>query len=360
MPDKPTDIAKIPSKATQETDPFRALIRYWLDYCRSDGLSERSIADYQSKAFKFWWFWNEYTDFGKTLGNHPKFVTTSEARQFASYLRGKCSTRWGVKIRPGKEYLAPATIASFGRTVKIFFNWLEMMGHIPHTPFNRTVKFYNRQKTDKVIKVVATEDLTKILKALTQPERLATFTGKRDLAMFELLLDSGIRLGEMLNLKRADIDLKNYRCVVSGKTGKRYAMFSDSCRNAILGYLDKLSNLQPDAPLFQTVDGNQMTESGFHSLVRRVKELSGVKFHAHKLRHTFATLMAAQGTNVFDLKELLGHSSITTTEIYVKGNADRLGEVHRAKSPLTILQGREDTPSEIKKKRRGRPPHSRY
>lgn len=107
-------------------------------------------------------------------------------------------------------------------------------------------------------------------------------------------------------------------------------------------------NLQ-DMPIWLNADGDELTYLGFGSVIRDIKVKSGVNFHAHRLRHTFASIMAGQ-VGVFDLKELMGHSSITTTQIYVQQNVERLAEIHRLNSPLNVLPLGQKL-----KRRRGRP-----
>jgi site-specific recombinase XerD len=90
---------------------------------------------------------------------------------------------------------------------------------------------------------------------------------------------------------------------------------------------------------------------GCQAIIRRIREESGVNFHAHQLRHTFATSMAGQGVNLYDLKGLMGHTDIQTTQIYLHDNIDRLSEVYRLHSPLSAIPGL----GQQIKKARGRP-----
>jgi integrase/recombinase XerD len=131
------------------------------------------------------------------------------------------------------------------------------------------------------------------------------------------------------------------------------ALFGDLCRTALVNYLQHPYNekLEADSPLWLSENGEALGYAGFGMMIKRLEKASGVDFHAHSLRHTFATMMAQQGTNVFDLKEMLGHASITTTQIYVQQNMERLSEVHRLKSPLSVLSNQE----KVDIKRRGRP-----
>ena len=312
---------------TFENNAFSRLINLWLEACRLDGLSPKTIHDYRDKALKFRWYWFEF--FAKTHGEHPKFVTVKVAREFAAYLREPQTQRWGIteaKNNKNVESLSNASIAAYGRGVKVFFNWLEREGHITTTPFNKSVKFTNRHQQDKVIKSLPEADLKAIFRALADPERRATYVGCRDLAMTSMLLDSGIRRGELLSIKLSDLDTTRNRVMVSGKTGKRWALFSDITRTQIELYINNFRRVQGDEPanLWLTPRRKVLTYAGFGMVIRRIEVISNVDFHTHQLRHTFATMLASNGVSVFELKALLGHSTITTTQLYVNQNFDKL------------------------------------
>lgn len=330
---------------------FRELLEDWLDACTSRGLAQRTVYEYSDKVSRFAWWWLTHTKHGETLGAHPKFVTVKEAREFAAYLREPLKSRWGVEAE--KEALSNFTIGTYGRSVKVFFNWLVREGYIEESPFRDSSVRFTRggRKKDNVIKNIGTEKLARIFQALTEPKYLKTFAGVRDLAMFSLLLDSGIRKGELLSLTVEDLDIAKMRCTVRGKTGQRYAHFSEKCKGLLLNYLkfrrEEFEGLEQG--LWVTIDGKRLSENTFCSNVRRLEKKSGVDFHVHQLRHTFAMLMSSK-VSIFELRDLLGHSSIKTTEIYVQRNPDRLGKIYRTNSPLTTLE------SELPGlKRRGRP-----
>jgi site-specific recombinase XerD len=346
-------IAPTTGQSHEETDPFRGLIRDWIDWGRSDGLSEKTLEDYSSKLYKFWWWWHDHTHYSERMGPHPEAVTTREAREFATYLRENLTIRWGEPVGKNKQKLSAATIASYGRTVKVFFAWCEREGFIEQTPFNKSVKFTSRHKQDRTIKRVELEDQEKLFNTLSEPDRLALYVGVRDLAMISLLLDSGIRRGELLGLHLGDLELPRRRCKVNGKSGPRYAFFGDKCRRALADYLQRFRTAQdnsPDSPLWLAEDAVPLTEGGFGMMIRRLSKKSGVSFHPHRLRHTFASKLADDGVNVFNLKEMLGHKSITTTMIYVQGNPETLAKAHRPNSPLDNLK------YTAGKRTRGRPP----
>jgi site-specific recombinase XerD len=324
----------------EEACPFRRLIREWLSACKADGLSPKTIDDYTDKTFKFWWWWNDHTHFAEKLGAHPENITVKEARQFAAYLRDTVAFRWGItKATNNKsqqsQKLSDASIAAYGRTVKAFFNWLEREDYIEASPFNKSVKFTSRHKQDRIIKIVDDSDLSTIFQYLMQPDRLAMSTGKRNLAMVAFLLDTGVRRGELLNIKLSDLDLERNRAIVSGKTGQRHVFFEGACREALKAYLKVRPSGKEE--LWLCEDGEPLSYQGFGMVVRRLKAGCGVDFHAHKFRHTFASTLARQGIEMFALKEILGHTSITTTQVYVHQNADRLAEAYAPRSPLAQL-----------------------
>lgn len=209
-----------------------------------------------------------------------------------------------------------------------------------------------------MVKRVENEDLARLYEYLTGPDVVATFAGARNLSMISFLLDTGIRRGELLSMKIGSLNLDQLRCHVNGKTGHRYVPFSPSCRDALRRYLqhpDYPGPINPNNPgsaetaLWLTYQGKELTYYGFSEVIRKIVRKSGVKFYAHRLRHTFATLMASR-VSVFDLKDLLGHTSVSTTQIYVQQNMEHLAEVHKGNSPLSML-----TVDQTIKRARGRP-----
>lgn len=316
---------------------FKSLIGKWLNYgLKVDGLARDTLYGYSDAAGRFLWWWAIHTKSGEEAGGHPRHVTPYHLQEFFSYLREPADTRWGEPVQHGKRELSVHTISWYGRSLRPFFSWLEKQGQIEKSPFDHTVKFRPR-KADRTVKVVKTDQLAKLFTFLCSKNRLSTFTGVRDLAMISLLLDSGVRRGELLSLHLDDLDLTGLRCRVTGKTGPRLAYFGQVTKGYLWDYL-KLRN-ESDTPdwLWLTRDGEPLGEHTFADIIRHVAKQSGVSFHAHKLRHTFGTLLASK-VSAFELKDLMGHSDLKTTLIYVNLNPDRLSQVHNEHSPLTALQ----------------------
>jgi len=345
--------------------PFHTLINTWVSYCKEDGLAEKTIKDYEDKSHKFLWWWQKF--YAHSYGSHPQNVTTQHARSFAVYLRESATERWGKAVVRNIQKLSAESIAAYGRTVKAFFNWLEREKHIERNPFNRSVRFRSRHKTDQTIKTVTKSELIKILRFLTEPLRLETFVGKRDLAILKLLIDTGMRRGELLSITVGRMNLSNQYCKVTGKCGKREIPFSQLCRETLESYqaecirlfgVEEKSNagsskivdgekivsrtLGKNTAFWLTAEGEPLTYYGFSSIIRRINEGCGVDFHAHELRHTYATVMIQQGVSLVDLKDLMGHTSVTTTELYIHQDTQRLAKVQEPHSPLLWLREQEE------------------
>lgn len=367
MKNKPTDYSNFPAgtalsvvkknpKSAEEECPFRQLIEEWFDVVRSKGRSEKTILDYKSKIYKFWWWWAYHTRYADTLGRHPQNVTRRQAREFVVYLRTPQAFRWGVTDNSNNKQrhdLSPDSIASYGRAVKTFFNWLVADEYLTVSPFIKKNVDFNPGKRDEVINRLSDKDLDVIFAYLLQSERLKTFCGKRDLAIFALLLDSGIRRGELITMDETDLELSHDRCYVKGKTTRRrYAFFRKECSLALQAYTEaRAAREVAHTRLWLTDMGDPLTYGGFASIVRRIEKGCGVTFHAHQLRHTFASILAQLGIDPFALKDLLGHRSIITTQIYVTLNPERLAEAHKTRSPLSTVK----SASEKMRRKPGRP-----
>jgi integrase/recombinase XerD len=337
------------------TVDLNAGINKWLDFCKAEGLSESSLWIYQNSIGKFaWWF--------ETFVNLPLDEITSEhAISYVAYLKTRSSTRWGEPVIKGKEKLSAASVSTYVRGAKVFFNWLEERRMIEATPFNRSVKVTS--KKDPVIgryhKNLQEGQLETIFNFLTEGDKLKTYTGTRNLAVISLLVDSGMRRGELISMRVGDIEWHTRRITIRGKTGERTCFFTPSAESALLLYFDNFRKLQKDllestSPFWLSIYGAPLTVGGLSSILNDMSKRCGLKFSAHQFRHSFASFMVSR-IGVYELKELLGHSSINTTMIYTHGSPDKLQESHRSNSPLSILEV-----GQLKaKSRRGRKPGSR-
>lgn len=146
----------------------------------------------------------------------------------------------------------------------------------------------------------------------------------RNLALIELFYTTGMRVSEVSNLKRKQIDLDLKIILVHGKGNKdRYVAFDDQTKAALVKYLEdgrkQLLNDQEDLGyVFLNNTGKRLTERGIEYIMQKVFNEAGIngKVHPHELRHSFATAMLNNGADLRSVQELLGHDNLSTTQIY--------------------------------------------
>ncbi len=182
------------------------------------------------------------------------------------------------------------------------------------------------------------EEVERVLEAASG----ADLKSLRDRAILELLFSSGLRVSELVDLKRDQVNLKTGEFSVRGKGGKvRVVFVSDRAKAALERYLEKRSDIDP--ALFVRVgikrlekskkpDNLRITPRTVQRLVKFYAVKAGIvkDVHPHTLRHSFATDLIANGADIRSVQEMLGHSSVTTTQIYTHVTNKQLKEVHKA------------------------------
>ena len=137
-------------------------------------------------------------------------------------------------------------------------------------------------------------------------------------AMLGLLYSSGLRHSELLNLKISDVDSKRMLLRIVGSKGKkdRYSLLSNYSLNLLRKYY---LQYKPKKWLFEGINGNQYSPTSLQNILKHAARKANIqkRVHLHMLRHSFATHLLEQGTNIRLIQEILGHESIKTTEIYI-------------------------------------------
>jgi integrase/recombinase XerC len=165
------------------------------------------------------------------------------------------------------------------------------------------------------------------------------FEGSRDRLIIELLYTTGIRRAELINLKLKDIELSQKTMKVLGKRNKeRIVPLLDSTINLYEIYLDermKLDSIKESDFIFLSKSGIKIYETLVYRIINRYfsKVSSKVKKSPHILRHTFATHLLNKGADLNSVKELLGHSSLASTQVYTHNSIAELKKVHASAHP---------------------------
>jgi len=161
-----------------------------------------------------------------------------------------------------------------------------------------------------------------------------TVVGLRNVCILELLYSTGIRVGELVNIKVTDIDFNQKRIKILGKGNKeRYVLFGNKCYELLKRYLSSSRpNLLKTSSdyLFLNQRGTGVSVRTVEMIVDNIVKASSVKLNVspHTLRHTFATHMLDNGADLNSVSELLGHSNLNTTAIYTHVSNERLKQVY--------------------------------
>jgi len=169
----------------------------------------------------------------------------------------------------------------------------------------------------------------------------------RDQAMLELLYATGIRVSELVSLRIHQVDLEGNYLTVQGKGGKvRVVPFGRWAREKLLRYLrevrPKFLRGRASPLLFLTRSGKALTRQAFWKLIRRYALAAGIekKVTPHTLRHSFATHLLEGGADLRSVQSMLGHSDISTTQIYTHLDRSYVKEVHRRYHPRERASGK--------------------
>lgn len=172
------------------------------------------------------------------------------------------------------------------------------------------------------------QDAIRILEVVDNYPYDNKFLRYRNYAIFSTFIMCGLRKQELLNLKYTDVDIENLSIFIRQGKGSKDRVIPINYRLAesLQKYIEVRKKAYKTCPEFFTSYTYDMgfTESGIKRLVERINEASGIKFHVHKLRHTFATLMLEGGCDIFSLSKMMGHSDIKTTTIYLAASVQHL------------------------------------
>lgn len=246
----------------------------------------------------------------------------------------------GIQRNGAKE----ATVNRCISAVKGFYDWCVRTERLNANPF-AAVRSLKRGK--RLPKALFEEDLDRILAAT--PE--AKWIEQRNRALLEFLYSTGCRAAEAEGLNTADIDFRTGQVKVLGKGRKeRFVFMGKPCVEAFEQYLPgRLARLEhlgkaQETALFLNYQGGRLTTRGMRKIMTGLGDaqpLSG-KLQPHALRHSFATHVLNRGADIRVVQELLGHASLSTTQIYTKVGIDRLKDVYASAHPHGLRKIKED------------------
>lgn len=251
-------------------------------------------------------------------------VTARNVR--ALFLYGRTERKWSAN-----------TYINYHKTLAVFFRWCRSNGGLRCDPL---AEIETPKLPKRLPKKLSQKDAFKLLEVAQNYPYPYVFLRHRNTAIFHTLVMAGLRKSELLNLKLADVDLDNLTLFIRQGKGARDRMvpISRSLAELLRRYELERRRLNKTCPeYFTSLNRNcGFTDSGLKRLVRKLKDVSGLDFHIHMLRHTFATLMIEGGCDIYSLSRMMGHSDIKTTTIYLSASVDHL-RTQLGKHPLSKL-----------------------
>jgi len=280
------------------------------------GYSEHTCVSYNHDLLRFNDFLIEY------VGNPDISVESIDKQAIRHFL--------------GKEFEEGFSSKTIGRrlaSIKSFYKYLIKTEVVENNP-----SIYI--KTPKLTKPLPNYIDEKIINVLMETPPMDTIAGLRDRAILELFYSTGIRLSELININFINIDFDNNLLRVVGKGNKeRLIPFGGRATSAIEIYLEKsgrsLKTADKNDPLFVNSKGERISQRTVQRSVNMYLRLvtEGEHLGPHTLRHSFATHLLDRGANLRAVKDLLGHSSLSSTQIYTHVQPERMKKIYKKAHP---------------------------
>lgn len=284
-----------------DLDSFLEYLKYQKNY------SEYTILNYHNDIV-------EYLDFIKREGLDYRTVEYSDLRFFLMYLKDEKkddNTSINRKLS----------------SLRGFYKYMANEGIVKSNVFSLVNGPKKSKKLPRYFEYNELEELFLV------PD-LSTPIGQRDALLLEMLYATGVRVGELVNIKVKEIDLGRRSILILGKGNKeRFVTYGEYCEEALKRYLQDgylLLNKKQEDYLFLNQHGEQLTERGVRYILNQLIQKTGIhkNISPHMIRHSFATHLLNAGCDLLTVQKLLGHESIKATQIYTHVTTDRLKEVY--------------------------------
>ncbi len=236
-----------------------------------------------------------------------------------------------------KQKKSAATINRFIAAVRTMFSYSRKFGYIQKDP---AIEIKTVKIPKKVPSFMTAAEVNQLCNTPLKNELLWQ---SRDECLFKMMYSSGCRISEITNLKLSDFMDNYHSAIVTGKGNKqRRVFFGEEARNALARYYQDRKKVmaenhieKPTDQLFINQKGEPISVAGIRYIITRYSGVEGTNHHVnpHAFRHTFATTMLNNGADVRIVQEMLGHSSISTTQRYTHVTTEKLIEIYNKAHP---------------------------
>lgn len=285
------------------------------------------MSDFAAQAEAFL----DYQEKNRRMSAHSVLAYRSDLNQFGHYLMFQGSPDlkdidvhyirgWMAELLDAG--MAVRTVHRKVSTVRSFFRWLRKQGMLNSDPLARLVM---PKTAKKIVRDIPAADLAAMFRSFPWEEQEF---GYRDRLILLALYTTGMRLSELTGLSAGDIDLKRNTLTVTGKRNKqRVIPLHPELAEALQAHLSQ----QSGACLISSNSGKPAYPMMIYRIVNKYLKLfsSALKTSPHVLRHSFATHMLNNGASLMAIKDLLGHASLSATQVYTRNSFEKLRAVHK-------------------------------
>ena len=263
---------------------------------RLEGCSDRTLIFYRNTIDKML----------NSIEKNIKAITTDDLRSYLSEYQNN-------------NMVSKVTKDNIRRNLSSFFSWLEDENYILKSPVRR---IHRVKAMTSVKETYSDEDLERLRDNCTEI---------RDLALIDILASTGMRVGELVRLNRADINFNERECVVFGKGDKERIVYFDARTKIHLqNYLNERNDTNPALFVSLKMPFERLEIGGVETRLKKLgKELATDKVHPHKFRRTMATTAIDKGMPIEQVQKLLGHEKIDTTLHYAMVKQSNVKNAHR-------------------------------
>ena len=286
----------------------------------------------------------DYLKFEKRVSAHTITAYTTDLQQFFNYTQTAFQVNdlaaidapiirtWIITLM--EEGDSTRSINRKISALRSFFNYHIKIKSLEHNP----MKQVTAPKIAKRLPYFVEEnDMERLFSADLFPD---TFEGWRDRTIIELFYATGMRLTELINIKKDDIDLYESTVKVLGKRNKeRIIPFGNTMEELLIKYLDlcqsEVKNPNENFFIFFTPKSNKMYPKAVYNIVHKYLDMATTigKRSPHVIRHTFATHMLNHGADINAIKEILGHANLAATQVYTHNSIEKLKSVYKHAHP---------------------------
>lgn len=282
----------------------------------------------------------EFLSNEKKLSNNTLQSYKRDILQYQNYIDKQGINYAKVEDKDIKAYIEsfiklgrkPATISRNLATVRAFYQYLVRTKKIKNDPTDGV----HPPKVEKKVPSVLTDKEIELL--LSQPKNI-DLKGIRDKAMLEFAYATGMRVTEIISLDITDVNVEESYVVCNSGNKKRNIPLGSISLQALVEYMEKsrpvLIKNESDKALFVNINGTRLTRQGFWKIVKYYKEQAHIEkeITPHVLRHSFATHLLRNGADLKSIQSMLGHSDISSTQVYMQFKDENLKDIYNKAHP---------------------------